>query len=383
MILSITIGIATATPLISAELNIIPWFTRVQGPTVPFVFEVVYANYTITDPDATITQNGGPKIDYEVVINVTNPSEYRNITGSINLFAAQEVHETTAKTLMEMFNIPGNSGRGIEAKGAWVDGVYYNVTCTIPWPALDENGVIIGDYMSRLESLITGWSFGDEQGNRWTNENSTFGDEQGNRWTNENSTFEEHKAIYYSQFYKWKEGVQGYEWTISDGTSTTKYIYLNIDGTWVDVTGRVTFDKEPEPDRPAYSSKGGFASKMIRFNSWYDRVFEPGESRLIIISGSVDIQPPVSENYINPVDIIQSGTIHTLIQAYTNLEVEYDINAYIESNTYLDTHTQSGKIQELVLAQVGNSYIYNTVLSDNQMFQLDRYGIEVFIVPVR
>jgi hypothetical protein len=404
LILSITLGIAAAAPLINAELIIRPWITTVQGPTAPFTFEVVYANFTITDPDAptrplnteyygieryrsgTTTgsslRNSVSRIDYDVVINVTNPSEYRAILGMISLFTAQEIHETTAQSIRDLFG-PSTSGRGIEAKGAWVDDVYYNVTCTIPWPCIDENGVVFGDWGDRINSATT---------TKWN-----FRDTTGNVRTSENSTIEEYRADWYSHYYQWIEGVQGYEYSINDGTSTTKYTYLNIDGTWVDVTGRVTFDKEPEsePERSVYSSTGGFASQVVHYvgtgsqvskENEYDCFFAPGESRLLIISGSVNVESPipeVSESYFNPVDIIQSCIVQTLIQSTTFADIEFDMEAYFENHTFISTITETADIQELVLTQVGNSYIYNTVLPNGQMFEFDQYGLEVFIVPVR
>ena len=364
MILSLTIGIVATTPLLMAELRVQPWITKAQGPTAPFTFEVVYANFTITDPDAPITQNSGSRIDYEVIINVTNPSEYRTILHGISFFTAQEIQETTAQAIIDSINTPGSSGGGIEAKGAWVDGVYYNVTCTIPWPSIDENGVVIGN----LDEKLNTWKFIDDSGDIRTNENSTI------------------EEMYNAHYYKWIEGVQGYEYTIKDGTNTNKYIYLNMNGKWVDVTGRVTFDKEPEPERVAYSSKGGFSSQFVNYlgsgskaskENEYDCFFAPGESRLLIISGSVN-----AHSYEVGIDIIQSGIVQALTRVFSSVDIEFDMEAFVKDNTITVTHSDVAKIQELALTRVGNSYIYNTVLSDNQMFQLDRYGLEVFIVPV-
>jgi hypothetical protein len=393
LILSITIGIAAATPLINAELNIRPWITRVQGPTAPFNSEVVYANFTITNSDAPITQTSGPTIDYYVAINVTNPSEYRARLRSTLFVTAQEIYETTEQSMMAKMNIPGASGRGIEAKGAWVDGIYYNVTCTIPSPLIDENGTVIGYWYDRFKdgTIEDGnWQFMDEFGNTRTEENSTRED------------FYNHAKNHQPE---WIEGIQGYEYTIRDGINTNKYIFLNIDGEWVDVTGRVTFDKEPEPDKTIYPSKGIVSSQWLSYLSAgtkaskeneFDCSFAPGESRLLVFYGSVDIRTfhsggsrdrnmtlQVSEGLTNPVDIIQSGIIQSLTQIYTDIDIEFDSEAYFENNTITVTRTDAANIQELVLTQIGNSYIYNTVLSDNQIFELDQHGFEAFIVSVR
>jgi hypothetical protein len=56
------------------------------------------------------------------------------------------------------------------------------------------------------------------------------------------------------------------------------------------------------------------------------------------------------------------------------------VNRDAGNNAVFDTWTYTDVIQHLTLSQVGNSYIYNAVLADNQMFQLDKYGAEVFVV---
>lgn len=89
----------------------------------------------------------------------------------------------------------------------------------------------------------------------------------------------------------------------------------------------------------------------------------------------------MSKEY-NPVGIIESGTVQALTKVMTHIDMAYDPE-FLESHTYIDTRSEPAKIQELALTKIGNSYIYNTVLSDNQMFQLDKYGLEVSIVPVR
>jgi hypothetical protein len=347
LILSLTIGIAVATPLIRAELTIRPWITQVQGPTAPFNVEVVYTNFTITDPDTPITQTSGPTINYYAVINVTNPSEYRTILNKSTFFVAQSIQSTTSKTaLIDFYNFTSTGGGGGEAKGAWVDNIYYNVTLTIPYPIIGSNGIIIQEIQSGL-------------------------------------TEEE----LYTYYYQWIEGVQYFKHTIKEDTSINTYTYLNRNGTWVDITGRVTID-ETEPEySPTHIATGGFISRSTSYlgsgskaskDNEYDCFFAPGESRLLVVSGSLDIRSPWAEKH-SPVDIIQSSIIQTLTQVSSYV----DIDPIGKNNTFIVTSADTSKIQELVLTQVGNSYIYNTVLSDNQTFEFDQYGFEVFIVPVR
>jgi len=340
MILSVSVGILATTPLLMAELHITPWVTRVQGPTAPLNIEVVYANFTITDLDAPTPRT----IDYCVVLNVTNPSEYRTILSMIDFYAAQEVHGGRSRTpQIDFMNGTSDACFG-EAKGAWVDGIYYNVTLTAPYPYFDNDGTIIHGY-------------------------STFTEEE-----------------LYTYYNKWMEGVQYCKYYFKESTGINTYTYLNMNGTWVDVTGRITLDGAISEDMGVYTSSGtittryvhylGSGSKMNKDNE-FNCFFEPGESRLLVFSG---------KNYrlflgddINPIDVIQSGTVQIL--ALTQSFV--DIEPIGENNTFIETGAETAEIQELVLTQIGNSYLYNTVLSENQMFQLDKYGLEVFIVPVR
>jgi len=339
LILSISIGIAATTPLLRAELSVKPWITHIQGPNAPFNIEVVYANFTITNVDTPITQISGPVINYYFVVNVTNPSKYRASLFSTYLSVGQNVQNITSKTPLTPLFDESNTFEAGEAKGAWVDGVYYNVTLTIPYPYSGEPD---------------------------------------------------------TNYYQWKEGVQYYKNTIKNGANTNTYIYLNIDGTWTDVTGRVIID-EPEPEsKTLYTVTGSVISHFVTYpGSWSEMskdncFFDPGESRLIAISGSWTIStlteflPAWSASgfvfggSIDSIDIIRSGTVQILAQA----ESLVDIEPIGEDNTYIDMRAKTSEVQKIILTQVENSYIYNTVLSDNQMFQLDRYGFEVFIVPM-
>jgi hypothetical protein len=57
-----------------------------------------------------------------------------------------------------------------------------------------------------------------------------------------------------------------------------------------------------------------------------------------------------------------------------------NVNHVLGDNAVLDTWKDATIIQQINLAHVGDSYIYNAALSGNQMFQLDQYGAEAFIV---
>jgi hypothetical protein len=352
MILSISIGIIATTPLLVAELNLRPWITHMQGPITPFNIEVVYANFTVTNPNTPITQTSGPTINYYTVVNVTNPSDYTACLTDTMFWAAQNIQNTTdQKPRGDNDWIVGGGGM---AKGAWVDGVWYNATRYIPYPFPDTNGTI----------TQSPWHYMDQED-------------------------------------YWMEGVQFYKVTVYNDAGTTSYIYLNMDGTWVDVTGRVTIDLPK--DEPTYAAYGIIADQQVYYhtgeifdysdsypaskafyvvgNNVFDNHFAPGESRLLAIFGSwevtLDWMALTEKGYINPVDVIQSGNIQTKAHVASDVVVNRDAG----NNAVFDTWTYIDVIQNLTLSRVGNSYIYNVVLSNDQMFQLDKYGAEVFIVP--
>jgi hypothetical protein len=51
-----------------------------------------------------------------------------------------------------------------------------------------------------------------------------------------------------------------------------------------------------------------------------------------------------------------------------------DIDPIWENNIFIDTMTDTSKPQALILSQVGNSYIYNAGLTDDQLSQLNQYS---------
>jgi hypothetical protein len=155
------------------------------------------------------------------------------------------------------------------------------------------------------------------------------------------------------------------------------------------VTGRVIIDETEPVYGPNYAATGGVINQNVYYlgsgskaskDNEYNCFFAPCESRLLVISGSLDLRLPWvgSEDSINPVDIIQSGIVQMLTQIHSYVDIE----PIGENNTFIDTWADTSNIQEISLTRIGNSYIYNTVLSDNQMFQLDQYGLEVFIVSM-
>jgi hypothetical protein len=352
-VFSLSIGIAAATPLMLSELTIRPRMTQVQGPTADFDFNVAYANFTVQNPDAPITENSGPIINYFAVVNVTNPSEYPVLLQCVDFWVGEKITDITGKA---PFGMKGNwrTGGCWEAKGAWVDGVWYNVTWVDgSYPVFDENGVMT------------------------------------------QSPFPNPETEGY-----WIEGVQLYRQTVYTDAGTTTSIYMNMNGTWTDVTGKITVDY-PE-NGPTYSMTGSIADYKMFFqevpaenftfndesfgyitiknilagDDAFDNVFASGQSRLIVVTGSWEVCQSWTFT-VNPVEVLKAGNLQLKISVHNAV----DMNPYLGNNTYLATWSDATVFQQLSLLHIGNSYIYNTALSENEMFLLDQYGVEATIVP--
>jgi hypothetical protein len=393
--LSVLIGIAVTAPLMASELEVKPWKTEIQGPTAHFNIDVVYANFTTENADAPFTKSSGPTVNYQVVVNVTNPSDYAAYLYNLFFGAAKTVTETTGQGLL---GNRGNwtSGGGFEAKGAWVDGVWYNVSYVNgTYPFFDANGTMTTPPFNYPLS---------------------------------------------SKGY-WMEGVQGYERTVHTDAGTKTYTYLNMNGTWTDVTGRITVDK---PQNSAtYALYGTLANQNLFFQhtanqnttvtitndlnktaglppnttritttypnggistttvsgrlndtagsnyardssmkfidtgeGGFDNLLAPHESRLIVIQGTFEARAYVTTTD-NPVTTLESGILNLKTTTYNAV----DIDPVVDERTFMNTRSTDNAIQQIKLTHIGNSYIYNTVLSDNQKFQFDKSGAEATIVP--
>ena len=362
-ILSILIGSAFASPLLVSELNIRPWIKHVQGPTAEFSVNVVYANFTILNGSKPVDENDGSAISYYVVLNVTNLSDLGAKLLEVNFVAAGQISNVTES----LFLMYGTSGSGYFVEGAWVDGVWYNVTwATYSWPAVD----------------------------RWGNI-TIFPDP----WEN----------ITGSKGY-WMEGVQLLD--VYEG-GKFKSTYMNMNGTWTNVTGRINFTR-PEGTNP-FSNGVSISNTVVSefhvfqapmpFNTtstitssdgtsidskvpghietkytWvgdglFDNYWAPHQSRLILLQGTRDIIKPWAD--VSALNVLKSGniTFQTRLFNYANVTVG------IFNGTIEDTWSYATERKQVQLTEIGDSYLYNTILCENEMFQTDQFGVEVFIRP--
>ncbi len=351
-LLSLTIGVAFASPLLASELNIRPFIKHVQGPTADFSVEAVYANFTIINGSKPVSYFDGPAIEYYVVLNVTNLSDLGAILRDVNFVAAEEIVNATESA----FWANDFYGTGYEVEGAWVDGVWYNITyVTGGYPTIDRNG------------------------------NITEFPTQNNTW------FTPHLM----------EGVQIMD-TYENQTLTGTY--MNMNGTWTNVTGRINFTR-PEGTAPlsnAISISNTVVNELRVFQTltpdsanasegseigakytWvgeglFNNYWEPHQSRLIVLQGTRDIKEPWAST--EALDALKSGsiTLQTRVLNHADVKVE------IVNNTIEDTWSHATELKQVQLSQSGDSYIYNiilgnTILGENLTFTTDQYGVEVFV----
>ena len=343
---SFSIGIACASPLIVTELNITPFIQHIQGPTANYVVNAVYANFTTINASAPISEYSGPDIAYYVVLNITNPSNMSAQLLDVEFTAANNNSHTSGSLFMS-----GSSGQGYTLEGAWLDGKWYNVTWTNgSLPVIDENGKIVTSSGS--------------------------------------SSVPDH----------WIQGVV-LDDVYVNGTLT--YTYMNMNGTWTDVTSQITVTHpapinpfandssvgstvvqehyvfEPKPSINVVSNTSDTSAPFVTNYVWignelFNNSWEPNQSRLILLSGIYEVRQPFAG--ASALIALKSGNITFQTQIVDVANVKSYIN-----NTVIDTSAYPTERKQVLLTQNGDSYIYNSILSDKQVFQEDRWGVEVFV----
>ena len=342
-VLSFSMGIACASPLLVSELNIRPWITHVQGSTAKMDVEVIYANLSLQDTNKPITNDSGPTISYFAVVNITNPSEFTSSLTRIEFLAAQHIGNSSEITGFS------NEGAKWEAAGVWLDGKWYNVTLVnVSAPSFDMNG-----NMSVIH-VLPGQEY-------------------------------------------WIQGVQLYDRYVNGILVAT---YLNMNGTWTDVTGKVTVD-HPSIDNGAttsvmvadethnfenfavrnYPSNGTVIGQLpagamrivyhLVGEGLFNNSWAPHQSRLILIDGSWNLRNPFAD--MAPVTALQSSnlTFRTMASNFIGSEAAFS------NNTVTDTWSYTTEEKQVYLTQNGNSFIYNPLSLSNTAFLVDKWGVEV------
>ena len=199
---------------------------------------------------------------------------------------------------------------------------------------------------------------------------------------------------------------EGYEITkIADETNITFTTLAFINGAWVDVTGRVRVDYEQpfvvfnnllagelrnfaSETFGSYRNKAAFdeafaeifpAENVTWSNigityTWagkggFNSYWEPHESRLIRLTGTREVRE-------NALELLAEGKI-TLYSAVSNSVKDWAVI----NGTYYNTFSTATSLKQVQIEKTADGYLYNTILCENQIFQPDQYGVEVFIKP--
>ena len=328
-ILSLLVGSAFASPLLISELdpeNIKPYLRPPSNSVVSSITsEVLYANFSLTPNSEKDTV---VDLSYFVVINVTNTSdEPTNVT--FVSFDAEVQDYSLPKT-----NSGGYSkvedGRGWTAKEAWVDGKHYNVT----WIPNKEGFYYDGD--PELEG-------------------------------------------------EWIEGVNIYEHYINYELAYTR---INMNGTWVDVTGRIEVERPlnwPPTEHVLDVAIISHIKSLVRETTFdtqgldipmiqrppsgtpeeFNEVWAPHQSRLIVIKA----ERPAPSKYFEPEKLEKLKTEKIVLKTV------------ISSSVTVDNWTVSAVSKDNIqvsLEVTDNGYLYS-VLPDDPTFTLDAFGVEVLL----
>jgi hypothetical protein len=317
----------------------------VQGSTANDIINVVYANFTIINESTPISQYSGPDIAYSLVLNITNPA---NVSAQLLdvIFTAADGNKTSSGSLF----MSGASGQGYSVEGAWVNGKWYNVTWAgVSMPAIDMEGKMVSTNSS---SDIPGY---------------------------------------------WMQGVQLNDVYVN-GTLT--YTYMNMNGTWADVTNQIdvihpapinlftnanSLGKTIVNEHWVFVSVPPVTSSQVtdKWAPWvtqyvlvgagrFNETWAPGQSRLILLSGIYEVRVPFGDNSVFVA--LRSGniTLQTKI-------MDVAAGSGTVNNTFTDTSAFPMEQKQIQLNQQGDSYIYNAILGGTQKFQTDPWGVEVFV----
>jgi predicted lactoylglutathione lyase len=355
-VLSLLVGTAFASPLLVSELEIRPFRAPLpKGTTADIGVNVVYANFTTGDTTLSEIYNKNvTDFSFFVVLNITNNSDEPAIVRMINFDAAEKITKGASNSVL--FSGNWTSIHGWESKGAWVDGVFYNLT----W--------ISDDYLVSGTSVIFG----------------------------ETPVVESPPS---DEGY-WMEGVKLRDKAVG-GNVTNMYIYMN--GTWVDVTGRITWldndgnivdinpERLPEHASDAVTCSGMYFGEQLtlganRTNSdddlntdpgltarffapiEFNNCWEPHQSRLIALYGNKQ----VFTGLLNLSRFEQLETEPVTLRGSIHSELMDAIGVY-------DSQSVDDEIKQVMFEAAENGYLYNTILTADKTFVLDTFGVEVFI----
>jgi hypothetical protein len=387
-ILAFGFGIAYAAPMLIAPIDVQLYPQVTEGPKAKFSIDVVYAEFAYTS-DKT-------KINYDVVLNVTNMADTPATLYDITFAAAQTVtvqDSILGGTIYDNGWTSASKHFGAIVNGVYLDGDWVNTTW-IPNFYDEINGTQTKvPYPLCLYRITQASLYGGISSGPLTPDNvAVYSADH-----TVNGTIPE-LPVNASDTGIWFEGVPIAEYYDYQGNPLITMMYIN--GAWVDVTDRVTVDSAKpmvtasgmlvnqvlslgeQPYRNMNSTVGPVVS-LPTWGDWgvggsyywfpwdwasqpFNSTFAPHESRLIRLN---NVQQPSS------LSSLESGNI-TLYASASNYIINKPING-----TYLNTVSTTTQIKQLQLQQTDDRYLYNAILSDSQVFKQGNSRLEVTVAP--
>jgi len=386
-ILALGVGIAYAAPMLIIPNNQL-YPQVIEGPKAKFSVDVVYAEFAYTS-DKT-------RINYDVVLNVTNTADTPATLYDITFAAAQTVtvHDSILGGTIYDNGLTGAFKHfGGVVNGVYLDRNWVNTTW-IPNFYDEINGSQVKvPYPLCLYRITQASLYGGISSGPLTPDNvAAYSADH-----TINGTIPDLPANA-SETGTWFEGVPIAEYYDYQGNPLVTMMYIN--GVWVDVTDRVTVDNAKpmvtasgmlvnqvlslgeQPYRNMNSTVGPVVS-LPTWGDWgvggsyywfpwdwasqpFNNTFAPHESRLLRLN---NVQQPGS------LVALESGSI-TLYASASNYIVNRPING-----TFLNTVSTTTQIKQIQLQQTSGGYLYNAILADNQVFQQGNSRLEVTVAP--
>jgi hypothetical protein len=370
--LALTVGVAFASPLLYENLVVRPFPRIPQGPKADFGVDIVYANFRVQEPlhGETSDALSFPQISYDVVLNITNYSDIAAKLGSVNFAAAQNI--TLLKGALEgasaISSGEGNSGGhfGTVIEGVWLDNEWLNVT----W--------IRGVHPDGLDEVMSSpWGSGDTV-----------------RYVGAMPTVIPSLPANASETGYWIEGVPIKQYYYFNSSASTLQLWdtIYVNGTWVNVTGRIRIEHPVIsilgfgtiiqattnfPPRNAFNGNQPSDETIgpyVKSTVWsgeddFNNTWAPHQSRLIELTGTVTVAT------VDLLNGFKAGKI-SVYAATNNYIYDKPVNG-----TFYDTSSLMTQLKSISVEKTADGYLYNAILSENQIFQPDQFGVEVFIKP--
>jgi hypothetical protein len=402
-IISLLAGSAFATPLLLSELEIVPFWTMPEGPKADLSVSVVYANFTIQGDSSTHNE---PIIGYYVVLNMTNLS---NLTTKLSYFGFAGLKNVTViPSTLGGFHVTregggvsgssfgsmgpaegylGHVGAG-RVEGLWLDGEWLNTTW-VPEGGLDE--IWRSENIFPPKGLENIWEpnwyhsadpYGLLDSEKYGYEISPFTPFGGTRSNGTHYYTYSGTRFNYEGGNYWIEGVPLIEYIVNNEVKST---IIYHDGSWIDVTGRVKTEERAFiiaknlllKSQTVFNGNSGENSSVpvgssiidgkLSFIYGFNNTWDPHQSRLILLKGFIE----VGDFWGN------SDSLEEEITFY--VEAENYVDDSILNGVVVNTVSTSFELKTVRLSVNEATYLYNSILLEDQTFVSASSGVEVFV----